>query len=301
MEEQLIPPAGIILIMIFLIALVLTALIVLAWFCMHFLKQDLQVSSYTLWFENLPDGFDNLKIAMLSDLHSNTVPGLRHRIVAAKPDLIVCTGDVFDGCQGEQEAYALLEKIVPAAPVYFISGNHEQYLPSWPYWKKKVEELGIHFLDDHALKLKRNGQSLELAGLQDPGRQQLLPPETLMNNFYHSLHQLPAKTQFRILLMHRASLFEQVPAGTADLILSGHEHGGHWRVCGVGLIGPGNERKREIFPKYTCGIYGTKEQRMLVSRGLGDHIRIPRFNNRPELVLMTLKKGSKKDQVQILN
>ena len=78
-----------------------------------------------------------------------------------------------------------------------------------------------------------------------------------------------------------------------ELVIAGHAHGGQWRFFGQGLFAPG----QGILPRFTGGLYrGRKHLRgqaaplssesplLLVSRGLGNQIRIPRLWNREELV-----------------
>jgi predicted MPP superfamily phosphohydrolase len=71
-----------------------------------------------------------------------------------------------------------------------------------------------------------------------------------------------------------------------DLILSGHAHGGQVRLPFIGgLVAP----NQGLFPKYSQGLYERKNTKMVVSRGLGNSIIPLRVNNRPELVIITLK------------
>ena len=74
-----------------------------------------------------------------------------------------------------------------------------------------------------------------------------------------------------------------------DLTLSGHAHGGQWRLFGRGAYAPG----QGIFPKYTAGVY---ENRLLVSRGLGNLYIVPKINNPPEILKIKI---SSKGQISI--
>lgn len=77
----------------------------------------------------------------------------------------------------------------------------------------------------------------------------------------------------------------EYPELPADLILSGHAHGGLIRLPGVGgLIGT----DRSLFPDYDGGLYENGNYTMIVSRGLGNSVSIPRLFNRPEIVSITL-------------
>ena len=71
-----------------------------------------------------------------------------------------------------------------------------------------------------------------------------------------------------------------------DLVLTGHAHGGQFRLPLIGgLIAP----NQGLFPKYDDGLYSEGSTNMIVSRGLGNSIIPFRFNNRPEVVLIELK------------
>lgn len=96
--------------------------------------------------------------------------------------------------------------------------------------------------------------------------------------------------------MHRGSIFGlsdlagsssgphgSLPKMGADLILSGHFHGGVLRLPGIGgLIAP----DFRLFPKYSGGIYKEANQTIVVSRGLGVHSMPLRIFNPPELLAL---------------
>lgn len=98
-------------------------------------------------------------------------------------------------------------------------------------------------------------------------------------------NMLEQESSYSILLSHRPELFETYVACGVDLILSGHAHGGQFRLPFVGgLIAP----DQGLFPKYDAGLYTDGNTNMIVSRGLGNSIIPIRFNNRPEIVLINL-------------
>ena len=70
-----------------------------------------------------------------------------------------------------------------------------------------------------------------------------------------------------------------------DLVLSGHAHGGQFRLPFIGgVIAP----NQGFFPKYDAGIYTQDKTAMVVSRGIGNSIIPVRFNNPPEIVVIEL-------------
>ncbi|MGX8705934.1 MAG: metallophosphoesterase, partial [bacterium] len=104
------------------------------------------------------------------------------------------------------------------------------------------------------------------------------------------LRELPAAESYAVLLAHRPEYAELYAECGFDLVLSGHAHGGQWRVPGLlnGLFAP----NQGLFPKYTGGVYQIDDTTMVVSRGLArESTRVPRFYNRPELVIVELDKN----------
>lgn len=90
-----------------------------------------------------------------------------------------------------------------------------------------------------------------------------------------------------MLLSHRPELFETYQKYGFDLVLSGHAHGGQWRIPGVlnGLFAP----DQGLFPEYAGGRYDYAEGTMIVSRGLArESTPVPRIFNRPEVVIVDI-------------
>ena len=77
-------------------------------------------------------------------------------------------------------------------------------------------------------------------------------------------------------------LFDFIKNSGFDLILSGHAHGGQWRLFGRGAYAPG----QGVFPKYTKGIY---DGRFIVTSGVGNVYLVPKINNPPEVCVINLE------------
>ena len=106
-----------------------------------------------------------------------------------------------------------------------------------------------------------------------------------MNTKLEELHT--EQDRFTILLSHRPELFETYVDHDLDLVLSGHAHGGQFRLPFVGgLVAP----NQGFFPEYDAGLYSMNHTNMIVSRGIGNSILPFRFNNRPEVIIIELKK-----------
>ena len=97
---------------------------------------------------------------------------------------------------------------------------------------------------------------------------------------------------YEILLFHRANLFELLDGYGFDLVLAGHMHGGQIRLPLIGgMVSPKTSilSDKMLRPKYFAGAYSYSDMTMLVSRGLGNPMILPRIFNRPELLSITLK------------
>lgn len=249
----------------------------------------LQISRYTLKFPNLPAAFDGYKISHLSDFHGRPVFGLLEAVKNMKPDIIVCTGDMFDGVQGYGESALLMSQLVQIAPVYYICGNHEYYHQAYKKIMADLNSFGVRVLKNEQVPLKKDNEEIILTGLDDPSCKHGQNWKEKQAMVLKEAASYPKENEFMITLVHRADLFELLLPFHYDLILSGHLHGGQWRFFNHGLVAPGHDSKFYFFPKYSAGIHKKEKSTMVVSRGLGDQMHIPRVNNRPELIEITLK------------
>lgn len=131
------------------------------------------------------------------------------------------------------------------------------------------------------------GETITLIGVNDPSYQTdylFGDAETVMDTKLEELHA--DDDGFTILLSHRPELFDTYADHDMDLILSGHAHGGQFRLPFIGgLVAP----NQGLFPKYDAGIYTEDNTSMLVSRGVGNSILTFRINNPPEVILIELQ------------
>jgi predicted MPP superfamily phosphohydrolase len=154
-----------------------------------------------------------------------------------------------------------------------------------PKLKETLTAHGITVLSNEFLTLERGGDTLVLAGIDDPnGYADQKSPETLAADVY-AAHGDP----FWMLLAHRNDRFaEQYSLLGADLVISGHAHGGMVRLPFTdGLI----SHDMTLFPSYTAGLYETNGSCLFVTRGLGNSGPSFRLFNRPEVAVLTLHKG----------
>lgn len=247
--------------------------------------------------EKIPESFDGIKIAHISDLHNKNWKGkLSILLMNEKPDYIFLTGDMIDSRKTDVEVTLdFLEKIKDLAPIYYVNGNHEGRLyingnfkdnkDKYSELKNEMEKLGVTVLENKSVDLKINNESIHLIGLNDPiFKWKFMKPE--LDYLSKNLSPLTDEDSFQILLAHRPDYFEFYSEKNLDLIFSGHAHGGQFRFPFIGgIAAPG----QGFFPKYTKGLYEMKNSKMIVSPGLGNSIIPIRFNNNPELYIITLK------------
>lgn len=249
-----------------------------------------KITSYSLYEKNLPAEFDGFKIAHISDPHSNPADGVFELIKESAPDMITITGDlVHDDDNPYDKIMSLIERLSALAPVYAVTGNHDM----WHIGHKKVietlENSGAKFLRNEMAEIEKDKSRIALFGIDDPFSK---IPDVISENIKTSLSKLPEFDGFKILLFHRANLFDNVKDAGFDLILSGHMHGGQIRLPIIGgVCGPTSgilSKSGVLFPKYTAGIYNHKNTSMIVNRGIGNTLPIPRFGNPPEVGIITL-------------
>lgn len=243
---------------------------------------------------DLLPGEGSFTIAQVSDLHNAEFGGGNRELLAileeAEPDLIAITGDLIDSRRTDPApALAFLEGAVELAPVCYVTGNHEfRAYDAYQDLKSQMEELGVIVLENESMVLEE--VPLRVIGLDDPSfgvrSDPSATPEQILQGALTALAPQAGEEDLRtVLLAHRPEYVELYAQHGADLVLSGHAHGGQVRLPGVGgLYAPG----QGFLPAYTSGLYQIGETSLVVSRGLGNSLFPLRVNNRPEVVLVKL-------------
>ncbi|HKQ52845.1 MAG TPA: metallophosphoesterase [Pyrinomonadaceae bacterium] len=241
----------------------------------------------TILLPNWPAGFENLKVAVLSDLHvgspyidTDKLNYIVMRVNAAQPDLVVLLGDyviqeVAFGKFVEPEVFVQsLKNLRARHGVYAVLGNHD-----WWYDGRRVrralEGVGIRVLDDEVARVEQGGEAIWLAGLADAWTNQ--------TNIKGTLAQITDESPV-IALTHNPDLFPRIPPRVV-LTLAGHTHGGQVRLPLVGRL----KVPSEFGQRYAAGHVVENGRHLFVTTGIGTSIIPVRFMVPPEVVFLTLK------------
>lgn len=273
----------------------------------------LAVSRQTITSERIPSSFSGFKMAVMGDLHGHWFGKDQERLYAAlskeKPDIILFAGDWMASSyyHDRNSLIACARVFSRTAPSFSILGNHETRSRHVTSIVQDIEESGVRMLLDETTVLQKGGQSLLLTGLVPEGCDMYdakghLKKEILMRRYQKgkeavrhvsSICVLDGQKEsevekgglYRILLGHQPELLPMYARLQADLVLSGHAHGGFMKLpSGRRLLAPG----QGLFPRYSHGRYVRGSSVELVTDGLGG----PRIGIAPQIMMVTLKKGT---------
>lgn len=256
-------------------------------------NKALELNTYKISSDRLPESFDGYRIAHVSDLHNEEFgennEKLLEMIRSAKPDMIAITGDLIDSSRTDiQVAIDFAKQVVEIAPTYYVTGNHEQRISEYEKLETGLKAAGVVVLRNEKVQLEEAGEFITLIGVDDPSYETdylFGDSASVLNKHLGELAS--EEDSYRILLSHRPELFEVYVENDMNLVLSGHAHGGQVRLPFVGGLAAPNQG---LFPKYDSGLYTEDDTNMIVSRGIGNSLIPIRFNNRPEVILIELEK-----------
>ena len=261
-------------------AIVLLIVIALLLFC-NFQNKHLETTHYTYEAEQLGVDLEGYRIVQISDLHNvkfgKNNQKLVDRIRECEPDMIVLTGDLVDSNHTNVDrAVQFVDEIVKICPVYYVTGNHEYWLDTSEYENLMdgVASAGVIILDDQVVEISRGDAKFRLVGLDD---------KSLADGTLEAL--LSDEKELTVVLAHEPQYFARYAGTGVDLVLSGHAHGGQFRLPFVGgIVAP----DQGFLPEYTAGEYYMNGTEMIVSRGLGNSVIPVRLFNYPEIVCVEL-------------
>ena len=242
----------------------------------------------------LPERFDGLTIAHLSDFHYDPYFSV-HPIAAAvrmvnvlHPDIVVLTGDFVtmpvvrhkhmdrEAARASQPCAEILRGLRSRLGVYAVMGNHDEAADP-DRISDDLTAAGIRVLRNQAVPVERDGSRIWIAGVGDVLLLQALPEIALLG--------IP-QDEFVLMLAHEPDFADYLAKLPVDLQLSGHSHGGQIRIPLLGA-----PWLPDLGRKYPYGWYRIGKLQLYTNRGIGT-IRFPaRWNCPPEVTLFTLKRG----------
>ncbi|MGN0396242.1 MAG: metallophosphoesterase [Coprococcus sp.] len=256
----------------------------------------LSVSEYVICSNKITK---KMTAVMLSDLHNSEYGGENYELIKKidelHPDIVLIAGDFIIGKKdcSTDIAIKLLNILGNKYDVYISKGNHElrcsmhpeQYGDMWEQLYNKTKDK-VNWLINDNIYLDR--YNINIYGLDmDRAYYQRFKKLPMNDSYLKGLFEPINNCHYNILLAHNPDYFEEYAKWGADLSLSGHVHGGMIIIPGIGgMVSP----MVRFFPKYYNGIYTiNKDNKMIVSRGLGSHTLKFRVNNKPEISYITIK------------
>lgn len=243
-----------------------------------------------------------LRLAFISDVHdylndNERSAKLINALETAHPDLLLLGGDIVSVIKESNKPPVtgrqceLLTGLAGRYPVLYAEGNHEKrfrerFPELYKEYKDKLEAAGIVFLTDGKASCKDidiYGVSLDWEYFKK--RLSLSGKQYMPEKYLPSKLGYPDKRHFNILLIHSPMYLDEAAAWGAELVLSGHFHGGTIRLPdGRGLMTP----QLQFFNRFCSGVHCVKNASMLVNRGLGTHTFNIRLNDLPELSVIDI-------------
>lgn len=268
---------------VFGVILILIAALI-AWAAID--SRNIDVTRFTV--SGAPEAFSRFKIVQISDLHNAEFGADNQKLIdilkSEAPDAIVITGDLIDARRTNTEiAESFARRCMEIADCYYVPGNHEARLGgTYDAFESALIADGVNVLRNGSVRIRKEMDAIRIVGVDDPA---FAKASDAMTNLDAALEAL-SSDDFTILLAHRPELIDEYSKWGIDLVLSGHAHGGQIRLPGIGgLYAPG----QGFFPRYTSGNYTVGDTEMIVSRGIGNSAFPLRVNDRPEVVIVTLK------------
>ena len=248
----------------------------------------------------------SFRAAVVADLHDRPCPRLLPLLREQRPDLILIPGDLCERLDEDRlndlaagdpkrPGLDLLAELSAIAPTFYSFGNHEiaachsaiyrarvagKPLPRPAIarkWLDAIEAAGVTLVNQSFVQW--NGLCIGGlgSGLLNPGWR---PNLDFLDDFAEA-------DGYKLLLCHHPEYYNRyLRPYSIDLVVSGHAHGGQWRIFGRGVYAP----DQPLFPKYTSGVH---EDRLIISRGVVNSVPlVPRFFNPCELVMIEVGKNT---------
>lgn len=248
---------------------------------------DFRVEEHDIALDGWPRSLDGMRVAHLSDIHVGGAMNLEKlKCVAeltngAKADLVLHTGDFLTHRMPgfDEPLYEALAMIHAPYGQWACFGNHDYDDPR--RLTRRLAGSGVEVLRDRLTTIEIEGEPIEVGGLEFAfyGADRAQRYATALARWR------PRSSVPRIVLCHDPSAFATLPQGCADLVLSGHTHGGHVGIqfdhdalTVVGMLG---------YPDQ--GIFERADMKLFVTRCVGFYGYPIRLGIPPEIAVLTLR------------
>lgn len=240
-----------------------------------------RIKRYTISSERLPLSFDGYRLAFISDIHYPSLFTRKRlgRIVRKLRDedvsLLLLGGDYVTDNSYISELFDSLSAVRPSDGVFAVLGNHES--KNAALVSDAMDHDGIRLLANEAVTIERGEVSIALFGVKDSFTYDTLAVQQAA---------LLSDSVYTILLCHTPDYAERT-SSTADLVLSGHTHGG--QVTLFGLYTP--VKNSSYGTRFLRGVNTTSNgTTVITTNGVGTSRKKLRFCVPSEVVLITLRK-----------
>lgn len=264
---------------------------VMCYDCNRFVTADYEIES-----EKITRDYT---FVLLSDLHNKSYghqnEKLLRKIEELSPDAVLVAGDMLTAEQGGtyRTTVMLMERLSDKYPIYYGMGNHEHRIEECPEkfgnlyetYLESLHQFGIEPLINENVSIP--SANINICGLQmNEQYYRKFRKFPMQDTYLLDMLGQPQKDKFQILIAHNPEYFDEYAKWGADLVVSGHVHGGLMRLPVLGgVISP----NWTLFPKYDGGKFEKEDSVMILSRGLGMHTLPIRIFNPGELAVVHLK------------
>lgn len=241
------------------------------------------------------------RIILLSDLHNKSFGKENEKLLGAirrlNPDMIVIAGDMYTSSkEGDTStAKAFVCALAANYPVYYGNGNHEYKTKTYPGqfgtmyedFIDGIKKAGVKHLVNEKIYLP--DFNMEIYGAEiDWKYYGKFNFARMESEYLEELLGRPDGSRASLLIAHNPDYFEAYAGWGADLVVSGHVHGGLMRLPILGgVISP----SLRLFPKYDGGMFHKGKTFMILGRGLGTHTLPIRIFNPGEVVVIDITRA----------
>lgn len=237
-----------------------------------------KIKNVTVAIPNLPSSWKGKKIVQLSDVHLGMIHGQNFmdqvvsQVNSVKPQMVVITGDLFDGMDGQLDSLvAPLDRINAPQGVFFVTGNHETYLGLDEVFAT-LQNTSVKHLQDEVIDIS----GLKLIGIDYPSRGEQKKVTDVLEKLKPDYLNQP-----NILLYHSPTDIDQIKNQGINLELCGHTHRGQ--------LFPFRYVTSLIYHGYDYGLFPMDNYTLYTTNGVGTWGPLMRTGNTPEIVVITLQ------------